>query len=122
MRLPASACSAACARHGTGATAPITTRADLIEKIITAAMSVQPNRGGTYPLYNALKALMPELEKSAPAAKAADLPLVQAMPDRGGQAARFRSEHMEDRLCLDADPQLPSGDFTIEAFVVLRAR
>ncbi|HEX3561147.1 MAG TPA: hypothetical protein VHU19_18290 [Pyrinomonadaceae bacterium] len=42
------------------------TRADLIEKIITAAMSVQPNRGGTYPLYNALKELMPELEKSAP--------------------------------------------------------
>jgi len=47
------------------------TRADLIEKIITAAMSVQPNRGGTYPLYNALKALMPELEKSAPARVAA---------------------------------------------------
>jgi hypothetical protein len=59
------------------------------------------------------------LEKSAPAAKAADLPLVQAMPDRGGQAARFRSEHMEDRLCMDADPALPSGDFTIEAIVIL---
>ncbi|HVE38281.1 MAG TPA: DUF1553 domain-containing protein, partial [Planctomycetota bacterium] len=59
------------------------------------------------------------LEKSAPAAKAADLPLVQAMPDRGGQAARFRSEHMEDRLCMDADPALPSSDFTIEAVVIL---
>ncbi|MBI3857324.1 MAG: DUF1553 domain-containing protein, partial [Planctomycetes bacterium] len=59
------------------------------------------------------------LEKFAPAAKAADLPLVQAMPDRGGQAARFRSEHMEDRLCIDADPALPSGDFTVEAVVIL---
>lgn len=47
------------------------TRADLIEKIIKAAMSVQPNRGGTYNLFNALKALMPELEKSAPARGAA---------------------------------------------------
>jgi hypothetical protein len=59
------------------------------------------------------------LEKSAPAAKGADLPLVQAMPDRGGQAARFRSEHMEDRLCLEADPGLPSGDFSVEAVVIL---
>jgi hypothetical protein len=59
------------------------------------------------------------LEKSAPAAKAADLPLVQAMPDRGGQAARFRSEHMEDRLCVGADPVLPTGDFTVEAVVIL---
>jgi hypothetical protein len=59
------------------------------------------------------------LEKSAPGSKAADLPLVQAMPDRGGQAARFRSDHVEDRLCLDADPTLPSGDFTIEAVVIL---
>jgi hypothetical protein len=59
------------------------------------------------------------LDKSAPAGKAADLPLVQAMPDRGGQAARFRSEHMEDRLCMDADPVLPTGDFTIEAVVIL---
>jgi hypothetical protein len=59
------------------------------------------------------------LEKSAPAGQTADLPLVQAMPDRGGQAARFRSEHVEDRLCMDADPALPSGDMTIEAIVIL---
>lgn len=58
------------------------------------------------------------LEKSAPAA-AADLPLAQAMPDRGGQAARFRSEHVEDRLCMEADPALPSADFTVEAVVIL---
>jgi len=59
------------------------------------------------------------LEKSAPAAKAADLPLAQAMPDRGGQAARFRSEHVEDRLCMEASEALPGTDFTIEAVVIL---
>jgi len=59
------------------------------------------------------------LQKSAPAATEADLPLVQVMPDRGGQAARFRSEHIEDRLCIDADRALPSGDFTVEAVVIL---
>jgi mono/diheme cytochrome c family protein len=59
------------------------------------------------------------LDKSTPAGKAADLPLAQTMPDRGGQAARFRSEHVEDRLCLEASRSLPSADFTIEAVVVL---
>jgi len=59
------------------------------------------------------------LENSAPAGKAADLPLAQSMPDRGGQAARFRSEHMEDRLCMESDPALPSTDFTVEAVVIL---
>ncbi len=59
------------------------------------------------------------LQKSAPAANESDLPLVQVMPDRGGQAARFRSEHVEDRLCVDAAPALPSGDFTVEAVVIL---
>jgi hypothetical protein len=59
------------------------------------------------------------LDKSAPASKAADLPLAQAMPDRGGQAARFRSEHVEDRLCMDTTEVLPSSDFTVEAVVVL---
>ncbi|HVR84982.1 MAG TPA: DUF1553 domain-containing protein, partial [Planctomycetota bacterium] len=59
------------------------------------------------------------LDKSAPAVNAADLPLAQAMPDRGGQAARFRSDHVEDRLCMEADPALPSSDFTIEAVVIL---
>jgi hypothetical protein len=59
------------------------------------------------------------LERSAPGPRAADLPLAQAMPDRGGQAARFRSEHAEDRLCMEADPVLPSTDFTIEAVVIL---
>jgi hypothetical protein len=59
------------------------------------------------------------LEKAAPAAKEADLPLVQTMPDRGGQAARFRSERVGDRLCIDADPSLPSGDFTVEAVLIL---
>ena len=59
------------------------------------------------------------LDRSAPAVRAADLPLAQAMPDRGGQAARFRSEHVEDRLCMESDPALPTVDFTIEAVVVL---
>jgi hypothetical protein len=59
------------------------------------------------------------LERSRPPARAADLPLVQVMPDRGGQAARFRSDHVEDRLCHPADPALPPGDFTLEAVVIL---
>lgn len=43
------------------------TRADLLEKFIEAAMSAQPNRGGSYTIYQGLQALMPELEKSMPA-------------------------------------------------------
>jgi hypothetical protein len=59
------------------------------------------------------------LDKSAPMAKAADLPLVQAMPDRGGQAARFRSDLPGDRLCMETEAPLASGDFTVEAVVIL---
>lgn len=47
------------------------TRADLVEKVIAAAMRAQPNRGGSYNLYQALQALMPELEKTAPSRVAA---------------------------------------------------
>jgi uncharacterized protein YjgD (DUF1641 family) len=54
-------------------------RAELIEKVIAAAMKVQPNRGGTYNLFNALQALVPELEKTAPARAAALRQRVEAM-------------------------------------------
>jgi hypothetical protein len=91
-----------------------TTSADLIRAAYRIAL-------GRAPSADELARGLAFLEKSAPVApgKAADLPLVQAMPDRGGQAARFRSEHMEDRLCLEADPAFPEGDFTVEAIVVL---
>jgi hypothetical protein len=46
-------------------------RADLLEKFVTAAMSAQPNRGGSYMIYQGLQALMPELEKAMPARVAA---------------------------------------------------
>ncbi len=60
------------------------------------------------------------LAKTAPGSGgAADLPLVQAMPDRGGQAARIRSANLEDRLHLSPMRSFPEGDFTIEAVVVL---
>jgi hypothetical protein len=59
------------------------------------------------------------LGKGGPSGAPADLPLVQAMPDRGGQAARMRSASPEDRLRLADDPALPSGDFTVEAIVIL---
>jgi hypothetical protein len=85
-------------------------------ELVTAAYRIALGRA---PSADELARGIAFLEKSAPAAKAADLPLVQAMPDRGGQAARFRSEHVEDRLCMEADPALPSGDFTIEAIVIL---
>jgi hypothetical protein len=47
------------------------TRADLTEKFIAAAMSAQPNRGGSYMIFQALQTLLPELEKTAPARVAA---------------------------------------------------
>ncbi len=63
------------------------------------------------------------LSKSAPAAAvaggAAELPLVQSMPDRGGQAARLRNGHVEDRLRLSDMRSFPEADFTIEAIVIL---
>lgn len=43
------------------------TRADLLEKLIAAAMTAQPNRAGSYNIYQAIQALVPELEKTAPA-------------------------------------------------------
>jgi hypothetical protein len=54
-------------------------RADLIEKIIATAMKVQPNQNGTYNLFNALQAILPELEKTAPARAAALRQRVEAM-------------------------------------------
>ena len=43
------------------------TRAELVEKILAAAMSNAPNQSGAYYLYNALQALVPEFERSNPA-------------------------------------------------------
>ncbi len=60
------------------------------------------------------------LSRSAPVGRSAgDLPLLQAMPDRGGQAARFRSASVEDRLRLSDPRSFPDADFTIEAVVIL---
>ena len=61
------------------------------------------------------------LSRSGPAAggAAAELPLVQSMPDRGGQAARMRNGHVEDRLKLSDMRSFPEADFTIEAIVIL---
>ncbi len=61
------------------------------------------------------------LEKRSPqaSASASDLPLAQVMPDRGGQAARIRGNHPEDRLRLATTQDFPTGDFTVEAIVVL---
>ncbi|HLY10731.1 MAG TPA: DUF1553 domain-containing protein, partial [Planctomycetota bacterium] len=89
-----------------------TTNADLVREAYRIAF-------GRAPSAEELARGIRFLEKSAPAATAADLPLAQAMPDRGGQAARFRSDHVEDRLCMEADPALPTGDFTVEAVIIL---
>lgn len=43
------------------------TRAELVEKILAAAMSNAPNQPGAYYLYNALQVLVPEFERSNPA-------------------------------------------------------
>ena len=47
------------------------TRRELAEKVLTAAAAVVPNQGGTYNLMQALRALLPEVEKYAPARAAA---------------------------------------------------
>lgn len=47
------------------------TRAELVEKILAAAMRDAPNQSGAYNLYNALQALVQEFEKSNPARAAA---------------------------------------------------
>lgn len=43
------------------------TRAELVEKIVAAAMSSAPNQQGVYNLYNAVRALVQEFEKTNPA-------------------------------------------------------
>lgn len=43
------------------------TRAELVEKIIAAAMSDAPNQSGAYPLNQSLQLLLPEIEKTTPA-------------------------------------------------------
>ena len=47
--------------------------------------------------------------------------MAQTMPVRGGQAALFRENHPEDHLKLPDNPTLPSGDFTVEAVVLLES-
>jgi hypothetical protein len=56
---------------------------------------------------------------ASPVASASDIPLAQTMPDRGGQAARIRGTHADDRFRASGHPVLPKGDFTIEAIVIL---
>jgi hypothetical protein len=60
-----------CAPTGGALSVDPQTRADLTEKFIEAAMSAQPNRGGSYTIFQALQALLPELEKTMPARVAA---------------------------------------------------
>jgi hypothetical protein len=55
------------------------------------------------------------------AASAAELPLVATMPDRGGQAARMRAAHPEDRLRLAEPRNAPEEEFSIEAIVSLES-
>jgi hypothetical protein len=43
------------------------TRAELVEKLIAAAMSDAPNQSGAYNLYNSLRVLLPEFERTNPA-------------------------------------------------------
>jgi hypothetical protein len=59
------------ARSPNGLSVDPQARADLVEKVIAAALRAQPNRGGSYNLFQAIQTLMPELEKSAPARVAA---------------------------------------------------
>jgi hypothetical protein len=47
------------------------TRRELFEKVLTAAAGLAPGQNGGYNLFNALQAVLPELEKTAPARAAA---------------------------------------------------
>ena len=89
-------------------------RADLIEKIVSAATSAQPNRGGSYNLFQALQALIPELEKSAPARAAALRQRASAL-ERGfnpqGDVWKPYQELMEKgtvEAILEAAPKAPA--------------
>ncbi len=76
---------------------------------------------GREPSMAELEASIAFLDRGAPKAgsSASDLPLAQVMPDRGGQAARIRGNHPEDRLRLAQPKDFPTADFTVEAVVVL---
>ena len=76
---------------------------------------------GREPSKAELEASTSFLEKGSPktGTSASDLPLAQVMPDRGGQAARIRGNHPEDRLRLAQARDFPTADFTVEAVVVL---
>lgn len=90
------------------------TRADLVERIIAAAMRAQPNRGGSYNLYQALQTLMPELEKTAPSRVAALREKASAL-ERGfnpqGDALKSYQELMQKGTVdaiLEAAPKAPA--------------
>src|SRR5205085_4055038 len=89
-------------------------RADLIEKIIAAAVRAQPGRGGSYNLFQALQTLVPELEKSAPARAAALRQKASAL-ERGfnpqGDVWKAYQELMQKgtvEAILEAAPKAPA--------------
>ncbi|HVF45507.1 MAG TPA: hypothetical protein VM936_20945 [Pyrinomonadaceae bacterium] len=68
---PAEVISVRSAAAGSAPVIDRQTRAELVEKILAAAMTSAPNRPGSYYLYNALQALVQEFERSNPARAAA---------------------------------------------------
>jgi hypothetical protein len=60
------------------------------------------------------------LEVQTPSA-AEVAPPVASMPRREGQAAEISGKTPDARLAVPDNPSLPSGDFTVEAFVLLRS-
>ncbi len=87
-------------------------------ELVEAAWRLVYGRG---PVEGEQKAALQFLSRQGPQAgvAASELPLAQTMPDRGGQAARIRATHPEDRLRLASPKALPEGDFTVEAIVGL---
>jgi mono/diheme cytochrome c family protein len=59
--------------------------------------------------------------QAPPVSLAEDEPPAAAMPLREGQAADVSDKQDRPRLAVAENPTLPSGDFTIEAFVLLRS-
>jgi hypothetical protein len=103
-----------CAAPGRGISIEPQARADLVEKVIAAATGAQPNRGGSYNLFQALQALVPELEKSAPARAAALRQRASAL-ERGfnpqGEVWKAYQELMQKgtvEAILEAAPKAPA--------------
>jgi hypothetical protein len=69
----------------------------------------------------AIEFLQEQARRNAQPSSMTAVPVVQAMPERGGYAAVIEPGSNQDRLRVSDAAPIVDGDFTVEAFVILRS-